>query len=162
MQRGSRHPQDLGSSLNWQHLSARSLLGRLKARHLVTTTQSADITCRVGLSMRSLSILAIENAGNGGVRIVSRQTAHERYSIFIGLVRRHILSLQTHFQFGDHALAPTECEIGAVFLALHLEDDFLQKRTQKFFAVAIGCCGCCPNESQIGTERMKSLSFFFR
>jgi len=126
----------------------------------VIASQIADATGRELSAVRRLPLLPIENAGDDIVRVMGSQTAKQRQSIFIGFWPLHLITLQLHVQLGDHATAPTQCEIGMVFLTFHLKNDFLEERAQQFLAVAIRGCGRTPHESQVGTESMNFPTLF--
>ena len=107
-----------------------------------------------------LASLAIEDAGDDFVRIMSSQPAKQGEGIFIGGRPVRLKALQRHIQFGNHAAPPTQRQIGTGFLALHVEDHFFQQRAQKFLAIPVGRGRRRPDETQIGTEKLNSLTFF--
>src|ERR1019366_8597314 len=75
MKCGSSHAENLGSFHDWNRLPQGRFAGRLKARDLMITPQAAHLVCRETLAVRRLPTLAIENAGNGVVGVISRQSA---------------------------------------------------------------------------------------
>ena len=51
-------------------------------------TQTADMVCGEAMTVSGGALLPIENAGNDGVGIVDRETAHQRHRVFVGTHRR--------------------------------------------------------------------------
>src|SRR5215471_13839240 len=75
MECGSGHAQGLSRLADGQQVSAGRLRCRYKARDLMIAPQAGDLLCRETPSVGRLASLAIENAGNDVVRVMSSQPA---------------------------------------------------------------------------------------
>ena len=55
---------------------------------------------------------------------------------------------------------PTQGELGMALGAVDFENDFFEERAQQFLAIPIAGGRRRPNELQIRTENLNSLTFF--
>jgi hypothetical protein len=129
-------------------------------RDRVIAPQAADLLCRETLAVGRLPTLAIANAGNDIVWVMSRQSAKKGQGIFIGGRPVHLIAFPGQSQLGNQAAAPTQRQISTAFLTLYFEHHFLEEGAEKFLAIAVGGGRRSPDEPQVGTETVDSLAFF--
>ena len=82
------------------------------------TAQIADSVGVKTMTICAGSALPIENAGDDSVRIISRQTPHERDRILVCPHDGWTQPRQIERRFGESATTPAQGEMGAAFLAL--------------------------------------------
>ena len=79
--------------------------------------------------------MPIENAGNDGVGIVDRETAHQRRRVFVGAHRRGAAMRQIKIDLGKSAAAPTQRQVRTILILVD-GDDLFEQGTQQFLLVA--------------------------
>jgi hypothetical protein len=60
-------------------------------------------------------LLPIESAGNGGIGIVDRETAHRRHRVFVGAYRRDEAVRQIEIDLAKSAVAPAQRQMRTIF-----------------------------------------------
>ncbi len=155
--RGRRDAENVCSAIDVDDLALLLRVGRLETRDLPVRAQAADAAGCEAQAFRAGLALSIEDTGDNGIRVVRRETAYELNSVLVGANRRGLRTRQMHIELSDEAATPTQDQMRVFHLALHVNDDFFDKRTEKLFTITIGGRRRRPNELDIFAER-KDLS----
>src|ERR1035438_9630697 len=86
---------------------------------------------------RSLTPLAIQDAGDDLVGIERRQTTQQREGVFICATAAWLGARQGKIDLSEFATAPADCQMGLMRGTVNRYDYFFQQGAQKFFAIAI-------------------------
>jgi hypothetical protein len=74
-------------------------------RNVVTTAEGANVTSGKTMTIGSPALLAIENASDDSVGVMSCQTTHQRHGILGGAYRRRTAAWQVSIDFAERATA---------------------------------------------------------
>ena len=69
------------------------------------------MTCGETMTIGGPALLAIEDAGNDSVGVMSCQTTYQRHGILGGAYRRRAAGWQVSIDFAERATAPAQGEI---------------------------------------------------
>jgi len=101
---------------------------------------------------RRWCVLAIEDARNNGIGIVSGQAAQQFDGVFSGADCCWARTRQCYVELAQQTAAPAQREVRIKVLAIDRHDDFLEQRAQQLFAVPIGRGGPRPHGVKIFAE----------
>src|SRR5262249_19153907 len=100
--------------------------------NVVTTAESANVTSGETMTIGGPALLAIENASDDSVGVMSRQTTYQRHGILGGAYRRRAAGWQVSIDFAESATAPAQGEMGATTFLVDGDDNFLKDRSKQF------------------------------
>src|SRR5215475_9902520 len=100
---------------------------RLVASDVPIATQAADNVGGEAMTVGRGALLTIENAGDDGVGIVDRETAHQRHRVFVGAHRRNAATRQVEIDLVKSATAPPQCEVCTTFILVDSNDNFFEQ-----------------------------------
>ncbi|HKY39828.1 MAG TPA: reverse transcriptase domain-containing protein [Polyangiaceae bacterium] len=152
MHGGGRDAENLCSTIDGDDLAGLLRLGRLEARNVPVNAQAAHSVGGEAHTLGGDLALAIEDAGDDGIGIVTSEAAHQFDGILVGTNRRRLGARQVHIELGDEATAPTQEQVCIFYLAVDVNDDFFNQCTEKLFTVTIGGRWRSPYELDIFAE----------
>src|SRR5512147_95256 len=118
------------------------------------------MVCGEAFASGGFSSLTIQNASDDIIGVMSSKATKQRDRIFVGVIPMWLRAWQREIDFRESAASPAQSQMGAMFRPIDGNHYFFQKRTQKFFAIAIRGGRRGPDFLQIGTESAKFIFFF--
>ena len=160
MQGGGREPQCACGLLDGHTLSARYVFVRVEARYLPVCAQACYAIGGERQAGSDPAALAIEDAGDDGIGIMSCQTPQQINSIIGGADWRGMRARQRYVDLAQEAATPAQRQMSVGLGARDLQGDILEQRAQQFLAIAIACRGSRPDAFEIFAEGEDRLAFF--
>ena len=118
MQSRGCDPKSACCLLDRQALAVLYLLFPLEARDLPVRSQARHAICRKRQCCGCCATLAIEDAGNLGVRIKCSQSPQQVDRIVGCTDRRWMRVWQWNINFAEESATPAQCQMSVVFIAL--------------------------------------------
>ena len=104
------------------------------------TTQAAYDDFGETLTSRGASALAVENSSDRGVVIVNRKPFDQCDRVLVGADRGLRLG-QRHYELGERAAAPAQCDSCTPLFTVDVEDHFFDEAAQELLAIAVVMVG---------------------
>jgi len=150
----------VGGLADGKQLPVGRLVGRLVGGNVAVAAQPADDDLGEPLAGGGAAALAVEDPGDRRVVVAGGQPSEQRDRVLVG-ADRWLVAGERDRELGDRAAFPADRDARLVFVAVDVEDDFLDQAAQQLFAVAVGGARRGPHAAEVCAERQQLLALGF-
>ena len=152
VQRGGRYTEDACRLSHADQLAQRRLGRWLEAGDLPVGPQAANSVGREAQLGGGPAALAVEDAGDDGVGIVSSEAAHQLDRLLVGAIRSRLGAWQCELELADETAEPAQRQVRLLLVPIHVDDDLLDQGAQQLLAVAVGGGRRRPDTLEVGSQ----------